>query len=116
MKPPLSVRGAAAALQPASGPQRQPVPQPQYETLANVSTAVPESVPAEVNHYTVQRVIDINANLQGRDLGSVVGGIANKIDAFGKLPHGIPITLHCQDPQITQSFRKLAPRPVLALY
>jgi len=24
-------------------------------------------VPAEVNHYTVQRVIDINANLQGRD-------------------------------------------------
>jgi multidrug efflux pump subunit AcrB len=48
----------------ASAPQTQPVPQPQYETLANVSRIIPDSVPAEINHYTVQRVIDINANLQ----------------------------------------------------
>ena len=45
-------------------------------------------MPAEVNHYTVQRVIDINANLQGRDLGSVVAGIQKKIDGLGKSAGG----------------------------
>ena len=77
---------------PRAQPQTQPVPQPQYETLANVSQIIPDSVPAEVNHYTVQRVIDINANLQGRDLGSVVAGIQKKIDGLGKLPLGMRIT------------------------
>src|ERR1700689_4266581 len=74
MNTPLSLPGAAAPLQAASSPQTQPVPQPQYETLANVSPVNPDSVPAEFNHYTAQRVIDINANLQGRDPGSVVAG------------------------------------------
>src|SRR5882762_2835271 len=115
MNTPLSLPGSAAALQPASLPQTQPVPQPQYETLANVSTAVPESVPAEVNHYTVQRVIDINANLQGRDLGSVVGGIEKKIDAFGKLPTGMRITVHGQNEVMNQSFRSLALGLILAI-
>ncbi len=115
MNTPLSLPGAAAALQPASLPQTQPVPQPQYETLANVSTAVPESVPAEVNHYTVQRVIDINANLQGRDLGSVVGGIEKKIDALGKLPTGMRITVHGQYEVMNQSFRSLALGLILAI-
>jgi len=115
MNTPLSLPGSAAALQPASLPQTQPVPQPQYETLANVSTAVPESVPAEVNHYTVQRVIDINANLQGRDLGSVVGGIEKKIDAFGKLPTGMRITVHGQYEVMNQSFRSLALGLILAI-
>ena len=115
MNTPLSLPGSAAALQPASLPQTQPVPQPQYETLANVSTAVPESLPAEVNHYTVQRVIDINANLQGRDLGSVVDGIEKKIGAFGKLPTGMRITVHGQYEVMNQSFRSLALGLILAI-
>src|SRR5579863_9322236 len=89
MSTPLSLPGSATPLQPASLPQTQPLPQPQYETLANVSQVVPDSVPAEVSHYTVQRVIDINANLQGRDLGSVVAGIQKKIDGLGQLPLGM---------------------------
>jgi multidrug efflux pump subunit AcrB len=115
MSTPLSLPGAATPLQAASAPQTQPVPQPQYETLANVSHVVPDSVPAEVNHYTVQRVIDINANLQGRDLGSVVGGIQKKIDAMGKLPVGVRITVHGQYEVMNSSFRSLLLGLILAI-
>jgi multidrug efflux pump subunit AcrB len=115
MNTPLSLPGSAALLQPLSAPQTQPIPQPQYETLANVSRIVPESVPAEVNHYTVQRVIDINANLQGRDLGSVVGEIQKKIDAIGKLPTGMRITVHGQYEVMNSSFRSLLLGLILAI-
>src|SRR5258708_9370084 len=71
MSTPLSLPGSATPLQAASLPQTQPVPQPQYETLVNVSRIVPDSVPAAVNHYTVHRVIDINAHLRGSDLSSL---------------------------------------------
>jgi multidrug efflux pump subunit AcrB len=115
MNTPLSLPGSAAPLQAASTPQTQPVPQPQYETLANISRVVPESVPAEVSHYTVQRVIDINANLQGRDLGSVVAGIQKKIAGIGKLPVGMRITVHGQYEVMNSSFRSLLLGLVLAI-
>jgi len=115
MSTPLSLPGAATPLQAASVPQTQPVPQPQYETLANVSQVVPDSVPAEVSHYTVQRVVDINANLQGRDLGSVVAGIQKKIDGLGKLPLGMRISIHGQFEVMNSSFRSLLMGLILAI-
>jgi len=115
MNTPLSLPGSAAPLQAATAPQTQPVPQPQYETLANVSRITPASVPAEINHYTVQRVIDINANLQGRDLGSVVAGIQKKIDGLGKLPVGMRITVHGQYEVMNSSFRSLLMGLILAI-
>jgi multidrug efflux pump subunit AcrB len=115
MNTPLSLPGSATLLQAASSPQTLPVPQPQYETLANVSHVVPASVPAEVSHYTVQRVIDINANIQGRDLGSVVSGIQKKIQALGKLPLGMRITIHGQYEVMNSSFRSLLMGLILAI-
>jgi multidrug efflux pump subunit AcrB len=115
MNTPLSLPGAATPLQAASTPQTQPVPEPQYETLANVSHVVPDSVPAEINHYTVQRVLDINANLQGRDLGSVVAGIQKKIDGMGKLPVGMRISIHGQFEVMNSSFRSLLMGLILAI-
>ncbi len=115
MNTPLSLPGSANPLQAAPMPQTQPIPQPQYETLANVSRITPASVPAEVNHYTVQRVIDVNANIQGRDFGSVVSGIKKKIDALGKLPVGMRITIHGQYEVMNQSFRSLLLGLILAI-
>jgi multidrug efflux pump subunit AcrB len=115
MSTPLSLPGAANPLQAASTPQTQPVPQPQFETLANVSQVMPDSVPADVSHYTVQRVIDINANVQGRDLGSVVGQIQKKIDALGTLPVGMRIRVHGQYEVMNQSFRSLGLGLILAI-
>ncbi len=111
----LSLPGAANPLQAASSPQTLPVPQPQYETLANVSRVIPDSVPAEISHYTVQRVIDINANLQNRDLGSVVAGIQKKIAGIGKLPAGMRITIHGQYEVMNSSFRSLLMGLILAI-
>ncbi len=115
MNTPLSLPGSAAPLQAASSIQTRPVPQPQFETLSNVSHVVPGTVPAEVNHYTVQRVIDVNANIQGRDLGSVVSGIKKKIDGLGKLPVGMRITIHGQYEVMNQSFRSLLLGLILAI-
>jgi multidrug efflux pump subunit AcrB len=115
MNTPISLPGSATPLQAATSPQTQPIPQPQYETLANVSHVVPSSVPAEVSHYTVQRVIDINANLQGRDLGSVVSGIQKKIQGLGKLPTGMRVTIHGQYEVMNSSFRSLLMGLILAI-
>ena len=45
--------------------------------------------PESVNHYTVQRVLDVAANVDGRDLGSVASDIQRAINELSK---GLPIT------------------------
>jgi multidrug efflux pump subunit AcrB len=50
--------------------------------LANIATIKPETSYQSVSHYTVQRVLDIAANIDGRDLGGVVSDIKRKIDAI----------------------------------
>jgi multidrug efflux pump subunit AcrB len=50
--------------------------------LSNLAVVKPETSYQSVSHYTVQRVIDIAANVDGRDLGGVVGDIKKKIDVI----------------------------------
>jgi multidrug efflux pump subunit AcrB len=50
--------------------------------LSNLATLKPETSFESVSHYTVQRVIDVAANVDGRDLGSVAADIQNKINAI----------------------------------
>lgn len=50
--------------------------------LSNMAVVRPETTYQSVSHYTVQRVLDIAANIDGRDLGGVVGDIKRKIDAI----------------------------------
>ena len=50
--------------------------------LSNIATIKPETSYQSVSHYTVQRVLDIAANIDGRDLGGVVSDIKRKIDAI----------------------------------
>ena len=67
-----------------------PLPQAPAQTLGNVADAVARrSRPAQINHYTVQRVIDVGANVEGRDLGSVAERHrARASTQLGKLPPG----------------------------
>lgn len=55
-------------------------------SLGNLATIKQESSYQSVSHYTVQRVIDIAANLDGRDLGGTVDDIKKKLDAIAKEP------------------------------
>ena len=70
--------------------------------------------PENINHYTVQRVLDVDADVEGRDLGSVAAEIEKKIDALKPLPPGTRITLRGQNEIMNQSFRSLGLGLILA--
>ena len=53
--------------------------------LRNVATLSDEKIPVEISHYNIQRVFDIQANVVGRDIGSVASEI-DRILAGLKLP------------------------------
>src|SRR4029077_5864984 len=72
-------------------------------------------VPNQLSHYTVQRVLDVTASVDGRDLGSVARGIDKKIAQPGKLPKGMKITVRGQNEVMNQSFRSLGLGLILAI-
>ncbi len=87
-------------------------------TLGNVATIKPELSYQSVSHYTVQRVIDIAANLDGRDLGSTVTEIKGKIDAIlaeKDFPKTAKINIRGQYDVMQSSFTSLALGLVLAV-
>jgi multidrug efflux pump subunit AcrB len=69
-----------------------------------------------VSHYTVARVVDVAANVDGRDLGGTGGDIQAAIDQIMK---GQPITTHIdirgQNEVMQTSFRNLALGLILAI-
>jgi len=91
------------------------IPASQSQSLGNVSTISSQSQFNIINHYTVQRIMDVNANVEGRDLGSVASAIQKKIDGLGTLPKGMRIRLRGQDEVMTQSFVTLGLGIVLAM-
>jgi len=84
--------------------------------LADVADVYPRTSLESVNHYTVQREIDIAANVDGRDLGSTAGDIQKAIADVSK---GLPITTHIlilgQNQVMQSSFSSLALGMVLAV-
>ena len=100
---------AALTAAPADAP-RAPA-----QTLGNLVTLQPAVIPNEIDHYTVQRVLDIEANVEGRDLGSVVSGIKAKVAALGALPKGIAVTVRGQGEVMDEAFSSLALGLVVAI-
>ncbi len=84
--------------------------------LADLASVSPRSTLESVNHYTVQREIDIAANVDGRDLGAVAGDIQKAIADVSK---GLPITTKIlilgQNEVMQSSFKSLALGMVLAI-
>jgi multidrug efflux pump subunit AcrB len=84
--------------------------------LADVATIYPRASLESVNHYTVQRVIDIAANVDGRDLGGVARDIQKAIDEISKdLPITVRIDIRGQNEVMQTSFRSLALGMILAV-
>jgi multidrug efflux pump subunit AcrB len=92
-----------------------PVPHEPVQTLDNIAQVTPTAVPDVIDHYTVARVLDVTASVTGRDLGSVVDGINQKIAALGKLPAGMYITVRGQGEVMNQAFSSLALGFVVAI-
>ncbi len=62
-----------------------------------------------VNHYNVQPVYDVLANVQGTDLGSVSSGINKVLDNVrSKLPRGTTVSVRGQVESMNKSFIGLA--------
>jgi multidrug efflux pump subunit AcrB len=86
--------------------------------LSNLATLRPETSFESVSHYTVQRVIDIAANVDGRDLGSVVSDIQKKISAIvgaADFPKAAKIIIRGQYELMQNSFTSLALGLILAV-
>jgi multidrug efflux pump subunit AcrB len=103
---PLETSGGAAS--PAA------LPEAPTQILSGIASVRPGSSPEQINHYTVQRVIDVDANVEDRDLGSVATEIQRKIDGLGKLAPGMKVTLRGQNQVMQQSFRSLGLGLILA--
>ncbi|MFN0314726.1 MAG: efflux RND transporter permease subunit [Burkholderiales bacterium] len=87
-------------------------------TLGNVATVKPESSYQSVSHYTVQRVIDIAANIEGRDLGGTVTDIQKKLDeitAEPDFPKTMKIMVRGQYEVMQASFTSMLLGLVLAI-
>ena len=97
-----------------AGPGPAAVPEAPTQMLSGIAEVHPGGSPEQINHYTVQRVIDVGANVEGRDLGNVAADIQKKIDALGKLPPGVKVTLRGQNQVMNQSFRMLGLGLILA--
>jgi multidrug efflux pump subunit AcrB len=112
---PVTGPGAANLLQPGGLPAPTDLPNLASETLGSVSSVHRQVTPSAINHYTVQRVLDVEASVEGRDLGSVVRDIRKKVAALGDLPPSIQIKIRGQNQVMEESFRSLLLGLVVAI-
>jgi multidrug efflux pump subunit AcrB len=76
--------------------------------LSNLAGVKRGIAPEIVNHYDVQPVFDIYANVDQSDLGSVGSGVEKIVQGFsGKLPRGTSLTLRGQVETMRTSFYRL---------
>jgi len=100
---------------PLSTPAPSAGTQGQAQLLGNLGTISHQWDPAVVAHYTVQRVIDVDAAASGRDLGSVTSAVQREISSLGKLPAGTHVVIRGQSQAMRESFRTLGEGLVLAI-
>lgn len=85
------------------------------QLLANLVQIRHSVDPAVINHFTLQRVIDVNASVRGgSDLGSVSDAVQQIIKRMGALPRGVEITIRGQSQAMRESFGTLELGIVLA--
>jgi multidrug efflux pump subunit AcrB len=111
---PVTTASAAVSAS-ATPPEPSARPEAPAQTLANLASVHPEGRPSEVSHHTVQRVVDVTADVQGRDLGAVAADVRAQIAALGPPPPGVKVTLRGQDEVMRASFQSLGLGLILAI-
>jgi multidrug efflux pump subunit AcrB len=110
--------GSAPVLNVTAAPRLDATPGSQVTRLSSIATIKPETSYQSVSHYTVQRVLDIAANVDGRDLGGVVSDIKRKIDALTAekdFPPTAKIIIRGQYQVMNSSFESLIGGLLLAI-
>jgi multidrug efflux pump subunit AcrB len=79
------------------------------EMLGNLTTLERDITPVNVTHYNVLSTFDVQANVQGADLGSVSDSVDRLIaDAKTSLPRGTSVVVRGQVESMNASFRGLS--------
>jgi multidrug efflux pump subunit AcrB len=103
--PAAGVPGTPGSRQTVDG-ESTPEPPQLLSNLVNLRRTVSA---ANINHYNVQPVYNVFANVQGRDLGAVATDVNRAIDAVRQeLPRGSTIVMHGQVETMNSSFAGLA--------
>jgi len=90
-------------------PVTSAIPGAPTQILGNLATSSTTARPAVVNHYNVQRMINVYASVNGRDLGGVSDEVAKMVkDIEPKLPRGSHIVIRGQVQTMKNSFEGLA--------
>src|ERR1019366_1378023 len=103
-------QGSLAYANPGAGTQTT-------QQLSNLLSSAERGFgPQIVNHYNVQPVFDVFANIEGRDLGGVGTDIQKIMDETAKkLPRGTTLDLHGQISTMQTSFYRLGIGLVFAI-
>ncbi|MGH8013930.1 MAG: efflux RND transporter permease subunit, partial [Candidatus Binataceae bacterium] len=101
----------ATPVSPAAALGENAVPQ----LLSNIASIKQTVEPAVIDHYTVQRVIDVNAGVAGRDLGGSTDAVRRAINSLGNLPPGTGVVIRGQSQAMRQSFNTLGEGIILAI-
>ena len=88
--------------------QSQPIP------LRNIASFKRATAPGEVNHLNITRVIDVYANVEGRDIGSVAADIEEKLKDV-KTPEGYFVRVRGEVQSMRESFGSLGFGLVMAV-
>jgi multidrug efflux pump subunit AcrB len=88
---------------------------PTAQFLGNVATIIRSTDPAVIAHYTVQRVMDVDCGVRGRDLGGTTSAVQGAIAKLGKLPPGTKVIIRGQSAAMNQSFKTMGAGLVLAI-
>jgi multidrug efflux pump subunit AcrB len=77
--------------------------------LSNISRLHRTTSEAVVSHYNVQPVFEVNADVQGRDLGAVSADVQRVVDSLqSDLPRGSTFAVRGQVQSMNSSYRGLA--------
>lgn len=82
--------------------------------LGNIAQIVMTTTPVQINRKYQQRIIDVTANVTGRDLGSVASDIQKKLNQI-KVPTGFQIVQSGNIEQQKSTFASLALALLLAI-
>jgi multidrug efflux pump subunit AcrB len=95
------------------------VPGAPVNRIANFASIRPETSFQSVSHYTVQRVLDLAANIQGRDMGGVIGDVKQAIASITAEkdfpPAGVKFNIRGQYQVMEASFSRLLLGLILAI-
>ncbi len=82
---------------------------PAPQLLGNIASLSRDSTPVNITHYNVLSTFDVQANVQGTDLGAVAGAVDRIVTETRKtMPRGTSIIVRGQVESMNASFRGLS--------